>query len=95
MDSLKKNNVKEVSSILDVFSIILGLIAGLVVAVISSLIFFRKGVEHRKRVAESEFESGEKVSQRIISEAERVAERQNRDALMQAREEIHKSTVEL
>ncbi|NLX64350.1 MAG: ribonuclease Y [Clostridiaceae bacterium] len=90
-----KTKVKEVSSILDFFSIALGLIAGLVVAVISSLIFFRKGVEHRKRVAESEFESAEKESQRIISEAEKVAERKKRDALMEAREEIHKSRVEL
>ena len=68
---------------------------GLVIAVISSLIFFRKGVEHRKRVAESEFESAEKESQRIVSEAEKVAERKKRDALIEAREEIHKSRVEL
>jgi len=95
MNFLRKQIVKEVSSILDFFSIVLGLIAGLVVAVISSLIFFRKGVEHRKRVAESEFESAEKESQRIISEAEKVAERKKRDALMEAREEIHKSRVEL
>jgi len=92
---IRKQKTKEVSSILDFFSIVLGLIAGLVVAVISSLIFFRKGVEHRKRVAESEFESAEKESQRIISEAEKVAERKKRDALMEAREEIHKSRVEL
>ena len=72
------------SNILDIFATIIGLIAGLVVAVISSLIFFRKGVEYRKRVAESEFESAEKESHRIVSEAEKVAERK-RDALMEAR----------
>jgi len=95
MNLLKDQIFKEVSSIHDYFYIALGFIAGLVVAVISSLIFFRKGVEHRKRVAESEFESAEKESQRIISEAEKVAERKKRDALMEAREEIHKSRVEL
>lgn len=80
---------------IDLFSSVLGLIAGLIIAIISSLIFFRKGIEHRKRVAEAEFESAEKESQRIVSEAEKVAERRKRDALIEAREEIHKSRVDL
>lgn len=75
--------------------IVIGLAIGLVIAVISSLIFFRKGVEHRKRVAEAEFESAEKESARIVSEAEKIAERKKRDTLIEAREEIHKSRVEL
>ena len=83
------------SKIIDYFSLAAGLIVGIVIAVISSLIFFRKGVEHRKRVAEAEIDSAEKERQRIVSEAEKIAERKKRDALIEAREEIHKSRVEI
>ncbi len=75
--------------------LIIGLVIGIIIAIVSSLISFRKGVEHRKRVAEAQFESAEKESQRLISEAEKVAERRKRDTLIEAREEIHKSRVEL
>ncbi|NLM76057.1 MAG: ribonuclease Y [Clostridiaceae bacterium] len=96
LDFEKTKAEQEVSSItIDAVSILIGLGLGLIVALISSLISFRKGVEHRKRVAEAEIESAEKESQRIISEAEKIAERKKRDALMVAREEIHKSRVEL
>ncbi len=91
----EKTKAKEVSKIIDYFSLAAGLIVGIIIAVISSLIFFRKGVEHRKRIAEAEIDSAEKESQRIISEAEKIAERKKRDALMEAREEIHKSRVEI
>ena len=80
---------------IDAVSIIVGLIIGIIIAVVGSLISFRKGVEHRKRVAEAEIESAEKESQRLVSEAEKIAERKKRDALIEAREEIHKSRVEL
>ncbi len=82
-------------SVINPISIIVGLVIGLVIAFISSLIFFRRGVEHRKRVAEAEIGSAEKESQRIVSEAEKIAERKKRDALIEAREEIHKSRVEI
>jgi ribonuclease Y len=85
---------KEVREI-DYFMLFLGLGAGLVIAVISSLIMFRKGIEHRKKVAEAEIGSAEMEGQRIVSEAEKIAERKKREALFEAREEIHKSRVEL
>ena len=91
---LKEQKPKEVSKI-DAVSIIVGLIIGIIIAVVGSLISFRKGVEHRKRVAEAEIESAEKESQRLVSEAEKIAERKKRDALIEAREEIHKSRVDL
>lgn len=80
---------------IDIVSLIIGLVIGLIIAGIGSLISFRKGIEHRKRVAEAEIESAEKESQRLVSEAEKVAERRKRDTLIEAREEIHKSRVEL
>jgi len=95
LDFEKTKAEQEVSNIENVVYVLIGLGLGLIVALVSSLISFRKGVEHRKRVAEAEIESAEKESQRIISEAEKIAERKKRDALMEAREEIHKSRVEL
>lgn len=92
---METTKAKEVSKIPDFLKILIGLVVGLIVALIGSLISFRKGVEHRKRVAEAEFESAEKESARIVSEAEKVAERRKRDTLIEAREEIHKSRVEL
>ena len=85
---------KEVREI-DYFMLFLGLGAGLVIAVISSLIMFRKGIEHRKKVAEAEIGSAEMEGQRIVSEAEKIAERKKREALFEAREEIHKAGLSL
>jgi ribonuclease Y len=56
---------------------------------------FRKGIEHRKKIAEAEIGSAEQEGQRIVSEAEKIAERKKREALFEAREEIHKSRVDL
>jgi len=88
---MEKTKAKEVSEI----EFAIGLVIGIIIAVIGSVISFRKGIEHRKRVAEAEIESAEKESQRLISEAEKIAERKKREALIEAREEIHKSRVEL
>ena len=85
---------KEVREI-DYVSLLLGLGVGLIIAVISSLITFRKGIEHRKRIAEAEIGSAEQEGQRIVSEAEKIAERKKREALYEAREEIHRSRLEL
>jgi len=84
-----------VRDIHNIVSFLIGLGSGLIIAIVSSLIMFRKGIEHRKRVAEAAIESAEKESQRIISEAEKIAERKKREALFEAREEIHRSRVDL
>ncbi|NLK68688.1 MAG: ribonuclease Y [Clostridiaceae bacterium] len=75
--------------------ILLGLGVGIIIAVVSSVIMFRKGIEHRKKIAEAEIGSAEQEGQRIVSEAEKIAERKKREALFEAREEIHKSRVDL
>ena len=85
---------KEVKEINHVY-ILLGLGVGIIIAVVSSVIMFRKGIEHRKKIAEAEIGSAEQEGQRIVSEAEKIAERKKREALFEAREEIHKSRVDL
>jgi len=71
------------------------LIVGIVVAIIASLIMFRIGIEHRKKIAEAEIGSAEQQARKILSEAQKTAESKKREALIEAKEEIHKSRLEL
>ena len=83
---------KEVKEINHVY-ILLGLGVGIIIAVVSSVIMFRKGIEHRKKIAEAEIGSAEQEGQRIKVKL-KIAERK-REALFEAREEMHKSRVDL
>ena len=75
-----------------VFGIAVGaVICGLIV----SKIMFQKGIEHRKKIAEAEIGSAEEEKVRIISEAVKLGEGKKREALLTAKEEIHKSRIEL
>lgn len=76
-------------------SLILGFLIGIVFAVIASIISFRRGIEWRKKKAEADIGSAEQESKRIVSEAQKVAEGKKREALLEAKEEIHRSRVEL
>ena len=75
--------------------IIIGISIGIIIAVFASLIMFRAGIKHRKKIAEAEIGSAEQESKRILSEAQRIAESKKREALLEAKEEIHRSRVEL
>ncbi len=70
-------------------------VVGLIIAVFASIIFFRRGIEFRKKKAEAEIGSAEQEAKRMISEAQRVAEGKKRELLLEAKEEIHRSRVEL
>jgi ribonuclease Y len=74
---------------------LLGLAIGIVVAVIASFIMFRAGINHRKKIAEAEIGSAEQESKRLLSEAQKIAEAKKREVLLEAKEEIHRSRVEL
>jgi ribonuclease Y len=75
--------------------VFIGLAIGIAVAVISSFITFRNGINHRRKIAEAEIGSAEQESQRLVAEGMKQAENKKREALLQAKEEIHKSRVEL
>ncbi|MCL2579290.1 MAG: ribonuclease Y [Oscillospiraceae bacterium] len=62
---------------------IIALIAGAVIAFIA-------GVQYRKRIAESEFGSAEEEAKRVVSEAIKNAESKKKEALVEAKDEIHK-----
>ncbi len=76
-------------------NLVLGLSIGIAIAVFASFIMFRQGIKHRKKIAEEKIGSAEQESKRLLGEAEKFAEGKKREALLEAKEEIHKSRVEL
>jgi len=78
-----------------IVSLLIGLTVGIILAVFSSYFFFQRGINHRKKIAEAEIGSAEQESLRLVADGEKQAENKKREALLQAKEEIHKSRVEL
>ena len=64
---------------------------GLVVGVIIGALV---GIAYRKKVAEREISSAEEEAKRIINESIKSAESKKREALLEAKEEIHKNRTE-
>ena len=64
------------------------------VAVIGFPCVFLLGSIYRKKVAEREISSAEEEARRIINDAIKAAESKKREALVEAKEEIHKNRVE-
>ncbi|MBQ5671399.1 MAG: DUF3552 domain-containing protein, partial [Oscillospiraceae bacterium] len=71
--------------------IILGLVAVLVLCVVSALV----GYNSRKKFAEKEIGSAEDEAKKIINEAIKSAEAKKRETVFEAKEEIHKERTEL
>ena len=71
------------------------LIVGIVVALIAVLVIgFFFGIAYRKKVSEREISSAEDEAKRIINESIKAAESKKREALVEAKEEIHKNRSE-
>ena len=66
----------------------------IVLIVVAFAIAFVLGVTYRKKVAEREIMSAEDEAKRIINEAIKNAESKKREALVEAKEEIHKNRSE-
>ncbi len=64
------------------------------VAIVCIPSFFFLGVRYRKNVAEREISSAEEEARRIINDAIKSAEAKKREALVEAKEEIHKNRLE-
>jgi ribonucrease Y len=87
--------MEEVCAIYLYGGLAVGLIIGLVIAIIAWTIRFKQGVEWRKKKAESEIGSAEQEKARIVNEGQKIGEAKKREALLEAKEEIHRSRVEL
>ena len=65
-----------------------------VVVVVAAIVFFFLGITYRKKVSEREIQSAEEKAKRIINDSIKAAENKKREALLEAKEEIHKSRSE-
>ena len=64
------------------------------ILVAAAVVFFFLGVTYRKRVSEREIQSAEEKAKRIINDSIKAAENKKREALLEAKEEIHKNRGE-
>ena len=69
------------------------IIAGPLLAVAAIVIFFL-GITYRKKVSEREIKSAEEKAKSIINESIKSAETKKREALLEAKEEIHRNRIE-
>jgi len=73
---------------------IIGLVI-IVVLIIFSIVMYFLGIRHRKMVAEKEIGSAESEAKKLILQGEKQAEERKREILIEAKEEIHKSRIEM
>ena len=72
-----------------------GVIIGVVCALVFGVLGVLMGIQYRKKFAEAEIGSAEQEAKRIIEEGSKVAEQKKKEALIEAKEEILKSKNEL
>jgi len=70
------------------------IIGTVVLLIILAAAAFALGVLYRKKVSEREISSAEEEAKRIINESIKSAESKKREALLEAKEEIHKNRTE-
>lgn len=70
------------------------MICTIIVLIIVFIIAFFLGIKYRKKVSEREISSAESEATRIINEAIKTAETKQHEALLEAKEEIHKNRSE-
>lgn len=68
---------------------LLTIIVAIVVALVFAVVGFIAGFQYRKKEAEKEIGSAEQEATRIVNEAIHAAESKKREALVEAKEEIH------
>ncbi len=74
--------------------ILLCVVSCIVGAAVGGFILFKQGVKYRKKTAEAAIGSAEEEAQRILKDAGKEAEGLKKSALIEAKDEIHKSRNE-
>ena len=65
-----------------------------IIAVVVVVVCFFVGITYRKRISEREISSAEEEAKRIVNEAIKTGESKQREALLEAKETIHKERTE-
>ena len=79
---------------MEVYTLTMQWVLTVVIAVVVAVIGFVAGITYRKKVAEREITSAEEEARRIVNEAIKSAESKKREALVEAKEEIHRNRSE-
>ena len=66
----------------------------IILIVVFAAVAFFSGITYRKKVSEREISSAEEEARRIINEAIKTGESKQREALLEAKESIHKERTE-
>ena len=69
-------------------------VSGALCGFVAGFISFKKGVSYRKKVAEGELGSAEEQAKRILEDAKKDASSKKKEALIEAKDEIHKLRLE-
>lgn len=75
--------------------ILISLVIGLVIGAIICAVYYRMGLSKRQQLLAQQAEHNEQEAKRLLGEAQKTGERQKRELLLQAKEEIHKSRLDL
>ena len=74
--------------------LIIGLVVGLVVAVIATVAYYQLGFSKKVKEVRHSAEQAETEASKLIGEAQKTGESRKRELLLQAKEEIHKTRLE-
>ncbi|MGI6076821.1 MAG: ribonuclease Y [Fastidiosipilaceae bacterium] len=75
--------------------IFISLVVGLIIGIVACVIYFHKGLSKREQALIESKEQQEREAKRLLGEAQKSGERQKHELLLEAKEEIHKSRLEL
>lgn len=70
--------------------LVLAIILIIVAAIVCGALMFFVGVNHRKKIAETEIGSAEAEAKRIVSDAIKTAEAKKKETLLEGKDEIHR-----
>ncbi len=90
MDFLTFINGLSIFSDMSSGDILVCVITGIIALVVGLIIAFPVGVAYRRRVAEAELGSAEEEARRIVNESIKTAESRKKEALVEAKDEIHR-----
>ena len=69
-------------------------VISVVACAVAAVVFFFLGITYRKKISEREIQSAEEKAKRIINDSIKSAENKKREALLEAKEEIHRNRSE-